>query len=69
MRHNLKVNQVGQLVMPRHIRQAWGTEYVILPNEEAGAIYPKGADPKKVVKSLRLVIQDIENQIEGKEDE
>lgn len=64
MEFDLKANPVtGQMVMPAIIRRAWGTEYKLAPNRQAGAIYPKGADPRAVKASLQVIIQELENLI------
>ncbi len=51
------------MVMPVPIRKVWGDRYKLLPNQEAGAIYPKGTDPKKVKALLEVIIKDLENRI------
>ena len=60
---DLKANQVGQMVMPAFIRKVWGNKYKLLPNQEAGAIYPRDTDPRKVKASLEVIIKDLENRI------
>lgn len=63
MRIILRANQVGQMVMPAHVRKVWGNEYELLPNSMGGAIYPKGTNPKDVVASFKVVIQDLQNEV------
>lgn len=63
MEFDLKANQVGQTVIPASIRKVWGQRYTLLPNREAGAIYPSGTDPRKVKASLEVIIKDLENLI------
>jgi len=66
MEYTLKANQVGQMVMPAHVRKAWGDTYKMLPNSKGGAIYPIDAEPEEIIDSLKVVIQDLQNQIKRK---
>jgi hypothetical protein len=44
-------------------------EIEICPNQVAAAIYPKDVQKEYVIKSLKLIIQDLENEIERKKHE
>jgi hypothetical protein len=55
MRIELKANQQGQIYLPKLLRNQWGNEYVLIPNETGGYIYPKNASTKDALKSLQVV--------------
>jgi len=59
MEYDLKTGPQGHVYLPKRIREALGEELKLLPNAEAGAIYPKNADLKRVIKSLEIIIADL----------
>jgi len=62
----LKVDPRGKMYFPKTIREAgFAGELRALPNWRAIAIYPRDAKPDDIVKSLRLIIQDLEHRAQG----
>jgi hypothetical protein len=56
----LKTGPQGHIYLPKKIRELFGKELTLLPNMSAGVIYSKNADPQTVIKSLRVIIEDLE---------
>lgn len=67
MKFKLKANPRGQFYFPKGIRDEWGHELELVPNAEAGAIYPAGMQAKEVLKSLEVVIADLKHRAEIEE--
>jgi hypothetical protein len=60
MKIQLKANQQGQIYLPKLLRSQWGNEYVLIPDEMGGYIYPKNASATDALKSLQVVEKAIE---------
>lgn len=50
----------------RQLVDAFGTELKLLPNQEAGVIYRKGTDPRRVLASLDVIRQDLQLRVNDK---
>lgn len=48
----------------KKIVETLGYDLVILPNAHSGVIYPKDADKQDVIRSLKIILQDLEHQAE-----
>jgi len=59
MEYEIKAGPQGHFYFPKKIRELWGTEIKILPNAKAGAVYPKDADLKQVIRNLEVIIADL----------
>ena len=53
----MKVGPQGHIYLHKRIRDAFGNALRLLPDDSAGAIYPKDADPEDVIRSLKVIIQ------------
>lgn len=53
--------------MSKRLRETLGTHLKLLPNTRAAVIYPFDAEPEDVIKSLRVIISDLELRVERKE--
>ena len=60
----LKTNRVGQIYLPKYIRDEWGSEFEFIPNLTSGILYPSGTSAKDVLRSLRVVMADLEHLAE-----
>ncbi len=67
MKFRLKANPQGQFYFPKTLRDEWGHELEIIPDTEAGAIYPTGMTAKEVLRSLQVVIEDLKHRAEIEE--
>jgi len=57
----LKVHEKqGTAYIPKEIREEFGLRLKLQPNAEAGALYSEGADLRRVIESLKLIIQVLE---------
>ena len=64
MRFKLKSNLGGQFYFPKEIRDMWGHELELIPDLNCGAIYPSGISAREVLRSLKVVIADLEHRVE-----
>ena len=67
MKFKLKANPQGQFYFPKTIRDEWGHRLELVPDAEAGAIYPAGKPAKEVLRSLKVVITDLRHRAEIEE--
>ncbi len=67
MEYELKAGPQGHIYFPKKIREALGNELKLLPNAEAGAIYPKHADLNRVIQSLEVIIADLKLRAKPKD--
>jgi hypothetical protein len=57
--------QRNKLYIPKAMQESgFQGEIEICPNQIAAAIYPKNVPKEEVVKSLKLVVLDLENEVE-----
>jgi hypothetical protein len=63
----LKIGKQGHVYLPKRLRETLGDQMKMLPNMKAAVIYPADADPADVVKSLRVIISDLELRVKVKE--
>ena len=56
----LKIGSQGHVYLPKNIRKLLGDRMTLLPNSHAVIIYPENANPETVIKSLRIIIQDLQ---------
>lgn len=63
----LKTGPQGHVYFPKKIREFFGDRMKLVPNAKAGVIFPKDANPKDVVASLEVIIQDLKLR-QGKAD-
>jgi len=54
----------GVIRIPKPVVEAFGDEVEMTPNQIALAIYPSSEDKRNVIKSLELIIKDLELEIE-----
>lgn len=64
MEYEIKAGPQGHFYLPKRIREALGTELKLVPIAKAGALYPKDADLRQVICSLKIIIEDLELRIE-----
>lgn len=64
MKIKLKVNQQGQIYIPKLLREQWGSKYVLIPNASGGFIYPEGVSARNALKSLEVVKKDLQHRVE-----
>jgi len=60
MEFDLKIGPQGHIYLPKLIRKTFGNKLKLLPNMTSAVIYPENADPSDVIKSLRVIISDLE---------
>jgi len=64
----LKVDRSGKIYFPKTIREAgFSGDLRALPNWRAMAIYPPNAKSEDIIKSLRVIIQDLEHRMKVEE--
>ena len=67
---DLRVHPKKQLAyFPKAIVKTLGFELKAIPNAKAMVVYPKNADLKTVIKSLKIILQDLELRVEESGDE
>lgn len=65
---NIKVHEKqGIAYIPKEIRECMGLEFKLTANRTACVLYPKNARLEDVVKSLRIILQDLEHALEMKD--
>jgi hypothetical protein len=64
MKYKIKANPNGQFYFPKRVRDEWGHELELIPDAEAGAIYPAGLSAREVLRSLNVVIADLKHRME-----
>ena len=70
MEFNLKTGPQGHVYFPKKIREYFGEKMKLVPNARAGVIFPENADPKQVIASLEVIIQDLKLRVkEASEDD
>jgi hypothetical protein len=62
MEFNIKIGSQGHIYLPKLIRKTLGNNLKLLPNMTSAVIYPENADPSSVIRSLRVIISDLELQ-------
>jgi hypothetical protein len=60
MEFNLTIGPQGHIYIPKLIRKTLGKNLKLLPNTTTAVIYPQNADPNDVIKSLRVIISNLE---------
>ena len=60
MEFELKIGPQGHIYLPKLIRKTFGKNLKLLPNTTSAVIYPENADPIDVIRSLRVIISDLE---------
>jgi len=63
----LKTGPQGHIYLPKKIRKFLGKNLKLLPNATAVVIYPEKADLQTVIKSLQVIISDLELRVNRKE--
>ena len=59
------VDERGRVVLPKDLLDNWKCREVALhPNAFAALVTPKGADLKKVIRSVEILLEDLKNQAE-----
>lgn len=69
MEFTLRTGPQGHVYMPKKIRDVFGDKMKLLPNTAAAVIYPENADPETIIKSLRVIINDLKLRIETRQSE
>jgi len=66
---DLKVNpKSGLAYVSRHITKKIGLELKLLPKAHAAAIYSKDCDPRRVIRSLQVIIYDLKSRLKDEAD-
>jgi hypothetical protein len=61
----IKVHPEQRLAyIPRQIVKALGTKLKMLPNLKAAVLYPEDATPQDVIRSLQIILQDLQMRAE-----
>lgn len=60
MEFDLRTGPQGHIYLPKIIRKALGRRLKLLPNTISAVIYPENANPSDVIRSLRVIISDLE---------
>jgi len=69
VRFQAKINSQGQVYFPSEIREELDTkELELLGNARAIVIYPRGTRPSEVLRSLKVVIEDLRHRKELQEE-
>lgn len=63
MEFSLRIGPQGHIYLPKLIRKALGRNLKLLPNTTSAVIYPENANPSDVIRSLRVIISDLELQV------
>jgi len=62
-----KLDSSGKIYIRKALREiGFDNEIEISPNTRACVIYPSGTDPESVLKSLSIIQQDLQLQVEAK---
>jgi len=64
MEFELKTGSQGHVYFPKNVRKLLGDRMTLLPNSHAVIIYPENANLETVIKSLRIIIQDLQLKTE-----
>lgn len=59
MEFNLKTGPQGHIYLPKIIRKTLGKNLKLLPNTNTAVIYPENTNPNDVIRSLRIIINDL----------
>jgi hypothetical protein len=62
MEFRLKTGPQGHVYLPKKVRQAFGTEILLFPDNDAGVIYSEKAETSDVIASLEVIIQHLRLQ-------
>lgn len=54
----------GIMRVPKVFQDAVGDEVELMPNKISMVVYPKNADPRKVIRSMKVIIADLEQDVE-----
>jgi len=65
MEFKIKTGPQGHIYLPKKVRQSLGDNLRLLPNAMTVVIYPEKADPRVVIKSLEVLIKDLELRVGG----
>lgn len=63
----LKTGPQGHIYLPKNVRTNWGEEFNLTPRWKAGILYPSGAKPKDVLKSLETLTLEFQHRVEIEE--
>jgi hypothetical protein len=63
MEFDLKIGPQGHIYLPKLIRKTLGKNLKLLPNTTSVVIYPENADPTDVIRSLQVIISNLELRI------
>jgi bifunctional DNA-binding transcriptional regulator/antitoxin component of YhaV-PrlF toxin-antitoxin module len=59
------VDGKGRVVLPKDLLENWKCKEVELrPDAFVALVSPRGADPRKVIRSIEILLEDIKNQAE-----
>ena len=58
----IRIGPQGHIYLSKIIRKTWGKNLKLLPNTTSAVIYPENTDPNDVIRSLRMIINDLELQ-------
>ena len=58
----------GILRIPKDMRRELGDEIILQPNTKCAVIYGRNEKPERVIRSLKLIIMDMKQEIKGGDD-
>jgi len=58
--YQLSSNPGGQYYIPKEVREALGKELTLIPNSKSAVLYPRHANLGSVIKSVKIILQDLE---------
>jgi hypothetical protein len=59
----LKTGPQGHIYVPKKIREAFGQNLTLLPNSNAAVLFRENASPETVIRSLRVIISDLQLRV------
>jgi hypothetical protein len=59
----LKTGPQGHIYLPKKIRQTFGENLTLLPNSNAAVMFSENASPETVIRSLRVIISDLQLRV------
>lgn len=67
MKITLKANPGGQFYFPKRLRDEWGNKLNLIPDMNAGVIYPAHVSAREALRSLEVVTAELEHRAEIEE--
>lgn len=64
VKFKLKTNPVGQIYLPKEIREELGKELILIANAKVGVIFPTNESLDRILKSLEVILADLKLRLE-----